>query len=240
MIRIAIVDDEPEVARYIAEKTKEKAEALKIPIALRLYHSGTEFLHSYTARMFDVVFLDIQMPEMSGDAVSAELIRKDADILLVYVTNLCNGEVYTMLKYMPIGFLRKPLFENEIGDMLVVLKKRIAAAQRSYCIQNGKQKFQIPIQNVLYIESKLNYLYFHIFRNNQVEVLKIRKKLDDVEKEIENFSFIRAHSSFLVNFKYIYAIESNAIKLVTDEMIPISKSHLAHVRERYLFFSREI
>lgn len=116
MIRIAIVDDELPIAKSVARITLTHAEKLNIPINLTIYQSSKKFLDEYSSGKFDVAFLDIEMPEMSGDSLSAELIKIDSSLLFVYVTNCCNDEVYTMLKYMPIGFLRKPLFEKEIDN----------------------------------------------------------------------------------------------------------------------------
>lgn len=241
MIRIAIVDDEPDAARYVAKKMIERAKVLGISISTKLFYSGKELLDEYTPKLFDVVFLDIQMPEMNGDELSAKLIKIDPMLLLVYVTNLCNGEVYTMLKYMPIGFLRKPLFEDEIDSMLIVLKDKIASSQKIYTIKNGKKILQISLRDVIYVESELNYVFFHMNDSSKDEqIIKIRQKLDEVENDIEQYGFIRSHSSYLVNYNYIFSINLNNIRLSNNEILPISKSYKAHVTQKFLYFSREM
>lgn len=246
MIRIAVVDDEPIIVKFVAEKTKAHADRLQIPISLTTYCSGREFLTAYYPGLFDAVFLDIDMPDLNGDVVSAELAKIDPSLLLVYVTSYCNDEVYTMLKYMPIGFLRKAFLEKELDDMLLVLKNKIAKAPKMYFLQSGKKKIQIPLINILYMESERNYVHFHTnsneeqvkSRKNKEKPIKVRTKLDQVEEQVENYGFIRIHASFLVNYQYIYSIQRGKVKLDNGEELPISRSHEEEVNQKFLYFSR--
>lgn len=237
MIRIAIVDDELPIAKSVARITLTHAEKLNIPINLTIYQSSKKFLDEYSSGKFDVAFLDIEMPEMSGDSLSAELIKIDSSLLFVYVTNCCNDEVYTMLKYMPIGFLRKPLFEKEIDNMLNILQSKIQTTQRIYTVQNGKQVTQIPLKDVIYIDSIKNYVYFHLKDKEDIEI-KIRKKLDEVEEDIKDYGFIRIHSSILVNYRFIFSIKKGAVILDEGGELLISRSHEANVTQKFLYFSR--
>lgn len=237
MIRIAIVDDELPIAKSVARITLTHAEKLNIPINLTIYQSSKKFLDEYSSGKFDVAFLDIEMPEMNGDSLSAELIKIDSSLLFVYVTNCCNDEVYTMLKYMPIGFLRKPLFEKEIDNMLNILQSKIQTTQRIYTVQNGKQVTQIPLKDVIYIDSIKNYVYFHLKDKEDIEI-KIRKKLDEVEEDIKDYGFIRIHSSILVNYRFIFSIKKGAVILDEGGELLISRSHEANVTQKFLYFSR--
>lgn len=240
MIRIAIVDDEKQVAEYIAKTTKQHAENNSIQTDITVYDSSVNFLKEYTTDKYDVVFLDIEMPEMNGDELSAKLTEIDSTILLVYVTNLCNDEVYTMLKYMPIGFLRKPFFEKEIDEMLITLSNKITAIKKTYLVSSGKQMIHVSLKNVLYIESERNYVYFHILNTNQNknEIIKIRKKLDEIEKDIEKMGFIRIHSSILVNYRFIYSINKSSITLDNGIELPVSRSRESTIISKFLYFSR--
>ena len=247
MIRIAIVDDELHIAKSVAKSTQHHAEQLGVAVNLSIFQSSRKFLEDYRAGSFDAAFLDIEMPELNGDALSAELTKIDPALLLVYVTNCCNDEVYTMLKYMPIGFLRKPLFEQEIDNMLSVLQAKITAMQKLYTVQSGKQVLQIPLKDVVYIDSEKNYVYFHMVKKPQKtgtkreqpeEIIKVRKKLDEVQAEIENNGFIRIHSGILVNYRYIYAIQKNTVRLDNGLELAVSRSHEATVSQKFLYFSR--
>lgn len=248
MIRIAIVDDEPIIANNIAKMTKIHADKLNIAVLITTYNNSRNFLDNYHVGDYDVIFLDIDMPELSGDMLSAELIKIDPSLLLVYVTNYCNDEVYTMLKYMPIGFLRKPFFEKEIDSMLNVLKEKIVNIQKTYAIQSGRSVIHIPLKDVIYIESIKNYTYFYMSQplnhysnydiNKEQEFIKVRKKMDLIENEIEKYGFIRIHASVLVNYRWIYSIHKNTVKMDNGKILPISRSRETEVENKFMYFSR--
>jgi hypothetical protein len=85
--------DELPIAESVAKITYNHAEHLNISVTLNIYQSSKKFLNEYHPGKYDAAFLDIEMPELNGDALSAELTKTDSSLLLVYVTNYCNGEV---------------------------------------------------------------------------------------------------------------------------------------------------
>lgn len=248
MIRIAIVDDELVIANNVSKITQIHADKLNIPVSITVYNSGRKFLNQYNIGDYDVIFLDIDMPELSGDMLSAELIKMDPSLLLVYVTNYCNDEVYTMLKYMPIGFMRKPFFEKEIDSMLNVLREKIVSIQKTYSIQSGRNVIHIPLKDVIYIESDRNYTYFYMsqpishysnyYANKEQTFIKVRKKMDLIEAEIEKYGFIRIHASILVNYRWIYSIHKNEVEMDNGKKLPISRSRKIEVENKFMYFSR--
>ena len=92
----------------------------------------------------------------------------------------------------------------------------------------------------MYIESIKNYVYSHLKESCHFkdENIKIRMKLDEVQKDIEDFGFIRIHSSILVNYQYIFNIAKSTVKLDNDEELIISRSHRSKVTQQFLYFSR--
>lgn len=247
MIRIAVCDDEPNIAENIAKRTEHHADCLGINISIKVYYSGREFLDKFHPGDYDVIFMDIDMPELNGDTLSAKLANIDPSLLLVYVTNYCDGEVFTMMKHMPIGFLRKPFFEDEIDEMLRVLQEKIVNMRKTYTLHSGRQLLQVQLKDIMYIESSRNYTFFHITstqnsdKNNskkKQEPIKVRKKLDLIEVELEHYGFIRIHASILVNYRWVYSIQKNVVKLDDGKVLPISRSRETEVEQKFMYFSR--
>ncbi len=91
----------------------------------------------------------------------------------------------------------------------------------------------IFVSEIVYIESNLHNLYFHI-NTREEKILKIRKKLDEIEKEIDDRRFIRVHKSYLVNVSYIREIKCCKAQLtVWNKMIPIPKEKYRTVKMKY-------
>ena len=79
----------------------------------------------------------------------------------------------------------------------------------------------------------MHNLYFHI-NSREEKIIKIRKKLDEIEKEIDDRRFIRVHKSYLVNVSYIREIKCCKAQLtVWNTMIPIPKEKYRTVKTKY-------
>ena len=68
---------------------------------------------------------------------------------------------------------------------------------------------------------------------------QIYKKLDELENELKNMGFVRAHLSFLVNMKYITKISSYVMTLTTGKKIPVPKARYAQVKREYMLYKGE-
>ena len=68
---------------------------------------------------------------------------------------------------------------------------------------------------------------------------QIYKKLDELENELKNMGFVRAHLSFLVNMKYITKISSYVMTLTTGKKISVPKARYAQVKREYMLYKGE-
>lgn len=92
MIRIAIIDDEKEACASLKRMIEECLLSHYLNAEIQTFCDAMRFVQNYEAG-FDLIFLDIQMPEMDGMR-AAELIRaKDTDVLLIFVTSMIQYAV---------------------------------------------------------------------------------------------------------------------------------------------------
>ena len=87
MIRIAVVDDEPAAIEAISVTFKQIQNDLNVTFQIDKFTSGKELLNSFHVTVYDALFLDIDMPQDSGFAVSAFLRENSNNIPIVYITN---------------------------------------------------------------------------------------------------------------------------------------------------------
>ncbi len=93
MIRIAIVDDEKNVLKYISDKIMEILEKFKYEAKIELYTNGNDVIEADRTQSFDILFLDLEMQEPDG-MQTAEIIRdNNANAIIAIVTN-CSDLVY--------------------------------------------------------------------------------------------------------------------------------------------------
>lgn len=234
MMKVAVIDDEITISQFIAEQIQSCAKINSIQIDIAIFNDSKDFYESFVPGVFDAVFLDLEMPYMSGDELSAKLSVEDPDLLLIYVTNHSDN-VYSMLKYMPIGFIRKRHFEEEIEQLVVLLSEKIESRKKIISFTSNKTTYNIKLNTITYIESQKNYC---IIFTRTGESFKFRGKLDDIMSNNLNSDFVRIHKSVAVNCKYISAILKSAVLIEGEVELSVSRAYQKELEKKFLLYRR--
>lgn len=183
--------------------------------------------------MFDAVFLDLDMPEMNGMEAASHLNKLNQSTEIVFVTNH-DELVYKAFRFKAIGFIRKKYISEEIDEILDSLIENINAKRQNIVFSGFEKKYSI--NEIIYMQSDDHYV--DVFTENGKNTIRV--KLNDIEKEYSHYGFLRIHSRFLVNYRYIYSIENNVVILSNRSQLPISRNRSKIVKKNFQFFSRRI
>ena len=230
MIRVAICDDEPAMLDCFCERISEEFKRQGEDIQISKFTSGQDFLNFQKAEPFDAVFLDIDMPEMSGFDI-AERINGIGDTLIVFVTSY-DELVYSSLKFRPFRFIRKSYLDIELSETLNSVTAEVLKLKgsRKFTFQSKAGETFVDLQNVIYIEIYGHWLRVYI---KDDEPLDCYGSLTDFEKQLEKYDFVRTHKSYLVNCKYIFSIEKNQVILDDKTEIPLSRYKTETVKNKF-------
>lgn len=235
MLRIAVCDDNETMLRSLTDKISETYKQNSMTFEIRSFISGEIFLNSHKEHPFDVVFLDIDMPTISGFDI-AEQVNNADETLIVFVTSH-DELVYSSIKFRPFRFIRKSYLETELNEVLAdvnaELLKRNAA--RKFMFQAKSGEVFVDLSLVEYIEIYSHWLIVHLKDN---ECLECYGSLSNMEHELSNYDFVRTHKSYIVNCKYIYSIEKNQIVLDDKTVIPVSRYKVESVKQKFRSFLR--
>ena len=234
MLHIALCDDNVEFQRLFYNALKELCgkifpENLEYEI-INGFGSAEEVL-SYTEHgEIDVLFLDIDMPKISGLDLARRLVFKNEKTVIVFVSGY-DQYVYEVFEFSPFAFLRKNKLESELPRTLTRIREKFAGPDKTVKIVTPDAKITVDADDVLFVYTKGNY-YFCRMKNGRE--LKCRGTLTDAEKLFCTFDFFRVHSAYIVNLSHIKRIEKNDIYVDRDsEKIPIAQRRLAEFRAAY-------
>lgn len=235
MLKIAVCDDNETMLRVLTDKIGVIYKQNSIAFEIRSFLSGDSFLNSHKEHSFDVVFLDIDMPDINGFDI-AEQVNNSGETLIVFVTSH-DELVYSSIKFRPFRFIRKNYLETELGETLTAanteLMKRNSA--RKFMFQTKSGEVFEDLQLVEYIEIFGHWLLVHIKDNKSLECYG---SLSDMERELNNYDFVRTHKSYLVNCRYIYSIEKNQLVLDDKTVIPVSRYKAESVKQNFRNYLR--
>ena len=141
MLKIAVCDDNESFLETLKKIISESARDYFKDINVQCFNNGQRLLNQHKCLFFDVIFLDIDMPEFTGFDV-AEILRKQRrDCYIIFVTNH-NELVYGSMEFQPFYFIQKSSVSRLNKDVVNVLNKLCNGVQREH---NKKLNNGLPI-----------------------------------------------------------------------------------------------
>jgi len=215
-----IVDDEP-VARKILQEFVEQVHFMDLQGKFENAMQTETFLKQNTP---DIIFLDIEMPKVSGLELLQKLNIESLVILTTaYPKYALEGYDLDIIDYLlkPFLFSRFLKAVQKAKDYYQLKHKASGVPQASYIfIKSEKRIEKIELSDILYAESIGNYV--SICTENKKIVAYLTMK--SLESQLPFEDFIKIHQSYLVNCSKIIAIEGNEIK-IGNKAFPISRSY---------------
>lgn len=233
MIKIAICDDEQKYLRKMEEAIQSimKKEQIK-EYDIALFSSAKELEKELDKKKeYQAIFLDINMPQMSGLELAQKIREYDKDVILVFTTAFLD---YAMEGYRlnVLRFLLKDMLEQLLPECIdaVLRKLQLHTKAITYSFIEGEKT--ISITDICYIESQKHKLFFTV-KNQERQRYSLYEKLDNIDNQLAQYDFIRIHKSFLVNVMYIKAIRNYKVMLQGGETLPVPRERFQLVKEKY-------
>lgn len=219
-----ILDDEP-LAVALLKDYVEKMPSLELVGATTSSIEALEQLHHLTV---DLVFIDIQMPDLTGLQIMEMLGNKSKFI----ITSAYNQYALKGYEYNVIDYLMKPIsFERFYKSVLKakdLIQPIIPVADLAVVDQNDSFLFvktdgrfvRIVLNDLQFVEGMKDYLMLHLIN----ERLIILETLKDFEQKLDPTHFMRVHKSYIVRLDQIETIERNRI-FMGDKIIPVGDTY---------------
>ncbi len=171
----------------------------------------------------DVIFLDIEMPEMSGMELVKSLQVKPQ---VIFITSRANYAVEAF-EYNVTDYLVKPITYGRFLKAVTKAKEGFDAQQplelyaKDLYIKTDAKFVKIHLKDLLYVEALADYVMFYTTNGNRHVVHATMK---GVEKKLSSGEFVRVHRSFIINTERIDSIEDTSI-IINKKIIPIGASY---------------
>ena len=228
IIKCAIVDDEPLAVELLASYVK------KIPF-LELcgkYNNATDALHGITEDAVDLLFLDIQMPELNGLELS-KMVPENTRIVFTTAFDqyAVDGFRVTALDYLlkPISYADFLEACNKAQQWFQLVQQQeesspaaVAEEIKSIFVKSEYKLLQINLDDIRYIEGLKDYV--KIYTEQSPHPILSLMNMKAIEQMLPTSRFIRVHRSFIVQKSKIREIERNRI-VFGDVYIPIGDSY---------------
>jgi len=243
-IRVLIVDDEPLARERIREMLKDDREMEIVGEA----RNGIEAVASITSLAPDLVFLDVQMPDMDGFDVLQKINVKRMPVIIfvtAYDQHAIRAFAVHAVDYLMKPFDRKRFAEpldqakifmrgtnepdtSRIMNILQELKAGPRYLER-FAIKDGEKVFFVRTEDVDAIEAQGNYVRLNLGNSSHL----LRETLNNVEAQIDPRMFVRIHRRTIVNMNRVKELQTWArgeyrVVLQTGACYSLSRSYRQH------------
>lgn len=226
-LRCMVVDDEPLAVKMI-ESFIERTDFLELS---QSFTDSIAALDALKGSPVDVIFLDIQMPDLDGMTLAAMV---PAETRIIFTTAF-KDFAFDSYEVNALDFLLKPIRYNKFlaaaekarqwfGMKSLKNEAATSAAKRSSIfLRVDGQIRQVPLDRILYVSGMKDYVMFYI--EGEKRALVTHQTMKSVEEMLPADMFMRVHRSYIVALGKIRTIDRNNCIYIGDEVIHVSEGY---------------
>ena len=217
MYRFAVCDDSSADRAYVTALIEAWGCSRDILLQIEDYPSAEAFLFAYEGNeTVDVLFLDIEMGDMSGVELAKRLRQMGAGLQIVFLTGYMEyiAEGYDV---EALHYLSKPVAQEKLGAVLDRAVERLKTRENVLLLSLPDGVVRLPLYEIRYLEVMKNYVTLHA-----VEEYSVKRSLSELTKELDE-SFYRIHRSYIVNLRFVKRITRTEVTLKDGAALPLSR-----------------
>ena len=237
-IKIAVCDDQEQYIDMLMKHVEHYGNEVDTEFNITVYNSGRKLIDDIKtdSKMYDIVLLDVEMPEINGLKTAEAIRQMSEDIILCFVT---GHEQYTREAYQveALGYIVKPVAYSKLKKLLrraVIIvnyeQEHRKSGERYIEVPVSGDKRIVDVRTIKYIEKNRNQCILH-FSDSEIICYESLKKM---YSRLDNELFVYSHQGYIVNFNEIKEVKENVICLGRNVEVPVSRRRYKEVRDRHL------
>lgn len=218
-MRIAICDDD----KIFAEDLKRRVENIMCSkeekCTVYLYNNSKEIFLKIASTEYDLIFLDIKMPGMTGFDIIEKLADNKITRKIVFITNY-DALVFTALKYFPLYFMRKSRVNDELPIVLEKYQQLYVESKKVFYYKIKKEFFKINTENIIYLTYWNHKITLICSDGNKIE---FRGKIKDCEEQLKDGNFFKTNAGTIVNVEHCKSLNGRVFTMDNSDVITVSR-----------------
>ena len=227
LFRIAIVENEPADAEKLHALLDRYFQEVKESFSIDTYGNAFDFIED--APKYNLVFMDIEMPGITGMEASFKIRESNESLpLIIFVTNMAQFAI-DGYKVSALDFCLKPITYE---DLFIPMEKARNILQlgkeRYYIVKTKTELIKIPVSKIIYIEMVRHDIHVHyVDDRGEEKLVRHRGSMKDAEKPLAGSSLVRVNSGCLINSTYFstYNVSEGTCQLKNGTTLVVSRSN---------------
>ena len=221
-MRVAIVEDDLDCRTQLESYIQRYGQEHGLAFDVECFADGSQIVAHDTSR-FDIILLDIEMPGLNGMEAAEKLRARDADVVLVFVTNMAQ---YAIRGYEvgALDFVLKPV---NYYTFCVRFERAIHRARQR---EGGQVLLSLPdavvrlsTRDIYYVEVQSRQLHYHTVQGEYT----LRGTMQQAEQELSRYHFVRCSHWCLVNLRHVTEVRRDTVIVAGQELDISRRNHTA-------------
>ena len=226
MFSIALCEDNSLQREELKNNLSKVLDEIGVEYKLLTFETGEDLLREYPENL-DMLFLDIQMGELTGMETARKVRKYDDKVEIIFITALWDY-IQKGYEVRAFRYLIKPVKFKELQEQVTACVENILHKRHTYItIKDKNNVLKIRTEDILFLETFERKVIIHT--NSQDYIVKM--SMNKLEKELNNKGFFRCHTSYIVNLIKIEEIKKDYL-LINKFTLPVSKHRMKNLKLR--------
>lgn len=226
MFSIALCEDNSLQREELKNNLSKVLDEIGVEYKLLTFETGEDLLREYPENL-DMLFLDIQMGELTGMETARKVRKYDDKVEIIFITALWDY-IQKGYEVRAFRYLIKPVKFKELQEQVTACVENILHKRYTYItIKDKNNVLKIRTEDILFLETFERKVIIHT--NSQDYIVKM--SMNKLEKGLNNKGFFRCHTSYIVNLIKIEEIKKDYL-LINKFTLPVSKHRMKNLKLR--------
>lgn len=213
------MEDETEYQQKLEDYIARFSDEHGVSFSVSLFADGMDLTEEYRGGL-DIILMDIKLKHMDGMEAARAIRRVDETVVIIFITSMAQ---YAVAGYEvdALDFVVKPVeyprFEMKLQKAVKAVEKTRRRKYLLLSFEGGRRR--VSTDEILYVEVRNHNLYYVTSDATYVQ----RSSMADVQRELEEYHFVRCNQSYLVNLKNVVGVERDDVQ-VGSYRLPFSRS----------------
>lgn len=236
MFTIAVCDDEETFGEQIRSIVWKVSDEFEEKTKVLIFTSGEKLLKYMQQHTVDLLFLDIELEQMTGIQVSHKIRKEEGNewVQIVFITGK-EGYERKLFDFQPLNFISKPLNEEKIKECIRKAYQRLEKGGKKFHYVSRYEEYFISMNQIISFETEGKNIVMNLLQGKEL----FRSSMKQVEEQIAGTGFLKISQSVIVNMDYIAQYDGTIITMTNSQKYYVSRSQIKKVKQKYMEYVLE-
>lgn len=215
MLKIAVVEDQDAMREQLCGFIRRYADEQALKAEITCFSDGALLIKDYQPGSYDILFMDVEMPQLGGFDTAERIREVDSDLILVFVTNMAQYAIHGY-SVDAMDYVLKPVDYYQFSTKLARAIQRVQRRRGAQVVLQlaGNEMKILDTGEIYYLETRNRMLYYHTAQGEYA----VRASLQSAEKQLASHHFVKCNQCYLVNLAHVRAVDDNFVQVGEDKL----------------------